>query len=443
MDSDVIIVGAGAAGLAAATVLTEGGAECLVLEARGRSGGRIHTEWAPDCPTPIELGAEFIHGSALPIRRIADRHGLRAFDIAGDRFEHSGTRLTVSRDNGVRLGRVMRRLDPHRDPDRSLADALRALRGVLRPKDRVLFRQFVEGFDAADPNLVSERWLANTQPSVRAVRESHIGRLVDGYGSLIDALSRPLDERIRLNSVVSVVRWRRGRVEVEYRSGRNARRARLTARAILITVPLGVLLAPPDASGAIGFDPAVPALERASASGVMGPVARVVLRFVEPFWLEPSFLRQRGARTLDRMIFMQSSSGLPFRVWWSTYPVRAPVLVAWAGGPRAAKLTALTVGELEQAAVQSLAGVFFTTAARIRKALVASHYHDWCGDPFSRGAYSYAKVEGYRMSALFARPIQHTIWYAGEAADQPASTGTVHGAIASGERAARSMLNSR
>ncbi|MGH7632994.1 MAG: flavin monoamine oxidase family protein, partial [Gemmatimonadaceae bacterium] len=286
MDTDVIIVGAGAAGLAAANVLTEGGAECLVLEARNRTGGRIHTAWTPDCPTPIELGAEFIHGCALPIRRIADRHGLRALDIAGDRFEHSGTRLTVTRDNAVRLGRVMRRLDPYRDPDRSLADALRALRGVVHPQDRALARQFVEGFDAADPKVVSERWLANTQPSVRDVRGSRIGRLVDGYGSLIDALARPLGERIRLNSVVAVVRWRRGQVEVEYRAGRNARRALLTARAILITVPLGVLQAPPEATGAIRFDPAVPALERASASGVMGPVARVVLRFADPFWLE-------------------------------------------------------------------------------------------------------------------------------------------------------------
>src|SRR5690348_1435776 len=70
-DTDVIIVGAGAAGLAAANVLTEGGAECVVLEARDRTGGRIYTEWALDGVTPIELGAEFIHGVASPIHQLA------------------------------------------------------------------------------------------------------------------------------------------------------------------------------------------------------------------------------------------------------------------------------------------------------------------------------------------------------------------------------------
>src|SRR5690349_9489241 len=144
-ETDVIIVGAGAAGLAAANVLVGGGAECVVLEARDRVGGRIHTEWAPDCVAPIELGAEFIHGSAPPIQRLAERYGLRALDIAGDRFERSATRLTLTRDMWALIDRVLRCLDPHRDPDRSLADALRASRGQLSAADRALATRFFEG----------------------------------------------------------------------------------------------------------------------------------------------------------------------------------------------------------------------------------------------------------------------------------------------------------
>jgi monoamine oxidase len=174
----------------------------------------------------------------------------------------------------------------------------------------------------------------------------------------------------------------------------------------------------------------------------MGPVVKIVLRFADPFWLEPRVARRLGDVSLDRMSFMQSRNALPFGVFWSAYPVRAPVLVAWAGGPPAAALARLPAAELEQLAVQSLAAMLSTTEARVRGNLVASHSHDWCGDPFSRGAYSYARVGGYRMSAQLARPIQQTVWYAGEAADHPASTGTVHGAIASGERAARRMLKS-
>ena len=443
MDTDVIIVGAGVAGLAAANVLVEGGAGCVVLEARDRVGGRIHTEWADGCATPIELGAEFIHGFAAPIRLLAKRYGLRALDVAGERYERSGTRLAPARDSWARVDHVLRRLDPARDPDRSLADALRAWRGTLPAEDLAQARQFIEGFDAADPAVVSERWLAHTGSPLRDGRDSLVGRLVDGYGSLIDALVRPVRASVRLNSAVLAVNWKRGRVEVEYRAGRRARRDRLTARAILITVPLGVLQAAPESAGAIRFDPAAPALDRAVTLGVMGPVVKVVLRFAEPFWLEPHFARQRGVQTLDRMTFMQSPNPSPFGVWWSAYPVRAPLLVAWAGGPKAAALATLKSAELERCVVRALAGVLSTTEPRIRKFLVTSHCHDWSADPYSRGAYSYARVGGYRMSARLARPIQHTIWYAGEAADRAASTGTVHGAIASGQRAAHEILESR
>ncbi|HEX6964147.1 MAG TPA: FAD-dependent oxidoreductase, partial [Gemmatimonadaceae bacterium] len=287
VDADVIIVGAGAAGLAAANVLCDGSTECIVLEARERMGGRIHTEWAPDRMMPIELGAEFVHGSAPPIQRLTERHALRVLDIAGDRFVRSGSRLRPAHDLWARIDRVLHRLDPDRDPDRSLAEALRAHRRTLSSADRTMTAQFVEGFDAADPKVVSEQWLTRTSPPGHDVHAMRLGRLVDGYGALIDALARPIAERVRLSTMVTAVRWTRGRVEVEYRAGRAARHGRLAARAILITVPLGVLQAPPGSTGAIRFDPAVPALERASAAGVMGPVVKVVMRFTDAFWLEP------------------------------------------------------------------------------------------------------------------------------------------------------------
>jgi monoamine oxidase len=77
------------------------------------------------------------------------------------------------------------------------------------------------------------------------------------------------------------------------------------------------------------------------------------------------------------------------------------------------------------------------TVKRLRKHLVSSHSHDWIADPFSRGAYSYARVEGDEASQRLARPIEATIFFAGEAADVEGRTGTVHGAIATGQRVAR------
>lgn len=438
-DADVIVIGAGAAGLAAATTLVDSGLDVLVLEARDRVGGRIHTVASLRSGVPIEAGAEFMHGVAAPIRAYAERYDLRVVDISGQRFEHTTRGLRVSRDYSSRLDGVMRRLDAHRTPDRSFADAMRANRGSLRAADRSLATRYVEGFDAADATKVSERWLAAAGSPGRDVRESRVGRLLDGYGALMDALASPLGTRVRLGAPVSEVRWRPGHVDVACAGGAGRHRRHHAARALIVTVPLGVMQAAPDAPGAIRFDPPVPPLERAVALGIMGPVQRIVFRFDEPFWLEPAFARRLGAPSLDRMTFLQSRRPLAFRVWWSAYPVAAPVLVAWCGGSRASLLAKQPARTLEEHAIESLASIFAMTPARLAARIVRSYRHDWTGDPFARGAYSYARVGGASIAQRLAQPVGNTIWYAGEAAATIATTGTVHGAIASGQRAARQI----
>jgi monoamine oxidase len=86
--------------------------------------------------------------------------------------------------------------------------------------------------------------------------------------------------------------------------------------------------------------------------------------------------------------------------------------------------------------LRSLAELLPVTVPRLRKQLVSSHRHDWIDDPFSRGAYSYSRVEGDDASKRLARPVEGTLYFAGEAADPEGRTGTVHGAIATGRRAA-------
>lgn len=439
-DADVIVIGAGAAGLAAATVLRESGLDVVVLEARDRIGGRIDTVSHLPSGVPIETGAEFIHGQAAPIRALAARFELRTVDISGQRFEHTPRGLRVSRDYTAHLDRVLGRLSAHRTPDRSFAEAMRANRGSLRAADRSLATRYVEGFEAADATKISERWLAAAGAPGRDVRESRIGRVLDGYGALIHALGRPLGARIRLGAVVIRVRWRPGHVEAECAAASGRRTRRYAARAALVTVPLGVMQAAQGTPGAIRFDPAVPELDRRIALGIMGPVQRIVLRFEEPFWLEPAFARRMGAPSLDRMTFLQSRRPLPFRVWWATYPVHAPLLVAWSGGTGAGLLSQHSARAIEQVALESLASIFRMTTTRLAARVVRSYRHDWIADPFSRGAYSYARVGGARMSERLAQPIARTIWYAGEAVDTIHTTGTVHGAIASGQRAAREIV---
>src|SRR5947199_8526924 len=108
---DVAIVGAGAAGLAAARVLDENGFDVVVLEARDRVGGRILTHRDRNTPVPIELGAEFIHGSAPELQKIFHDASIASYDISGQRWQVAGSQFRPIDDFWERLDSVMRRLD--------------------------------------------------------------------------------------------------------------------------------------------------------------------------------------------------------------------------------------------------------------------------------------------------------------------------------------------
>ncbi|HUQ80316.1 MAG TPA: FAD-dependent oxidoreductase [Gemmatimonadaceae bacterium] len=161
---DVVIVGAGVAGLAAARRLREGRASTVILEARDRIGGRIFTVRDERTPSPIELGAEFVHGTADEVVAIVRESRLVVCDIHGERWRAQGGKLTPIDDDDFweQLGRVMRRLDPARTPDRSFEEFLDAKPGgASLARARTVAREFVEGFHAADLSRISERSLAD------------------------------------------------------------------------------------------------------------------------------------------------------------------------------------------------------------------------------------------------------------------------------------------
>ena len=93
-DVDVVIVGAGVAGLAAARKLHEEGARIAILEARDRIGGRILTVRDERTPVPIELGAEFVHGTAEEVVELAREARLVICDIHGERWRATRGKLT-------------------------------------------------------------------------------------------------------------------------------------------------------------------------------------------------------------------------------------------------------------------------------------------------------------------------------------------------------------
>jgi monoamine oxidase len=439
---DVAIIGGGAAGLAAARALHEQDISVVVLEARDRIGGRILTHRDPSTPLPVELGAEFIHGSAPEIERIVREASLAAVDISGRRWQIVGERLRPADDFWERLDRVMRRLDAKRTPDRSFESFLSKKPGGRRlAQDRRLALQYVEGFHAADPARVSERALAEGGSPGDDVREHRIGRVLDGYDRVVEWLAAPLGDRVRLSAIAARVRWAPGNVSVEVRHPDGRSRPSVDARAAIVTVPLGVLKAPPGEAGAIEFDPELRAKRSVLDQLAMGSVVRVILRFSEPFWSSEWFAKHAKTEELDTLSFLQTNDE-DFPTWWSAYPVRAPVLVGWCGGLRAGVLSQLAQEEIEDRAVNSLARQLGLSPRRIRGMVEAAWLHDWEHDPFSRGAYSYQTVGGVDAPAALARPLRGTLFFAGEAADPEGRTGTVHGAIATGRRAAAEVERS-
>jgi monoamine oxidase len=443
----VVIIGAGAAGLAAARALQEAGVDVEVLEARDRIGGRVFTITDPHTTRPIELGAEFIHGQAPELQQLLDDASLVAADVCGTRWKATPSRLRPLTGFWDRLDRAMRLLDStsppedgHRAIDRSFDEVIRQRPGGRRlALERTLARQYVEGFHAADPRLVSAQALAEGGSPGDDVRERRLAHVIDGYGRAIAWLAEPISSHIRLSSTVTAVRWRPRRVVIEV-----ARRKPIAARAAIITVPLGVLQSPPDGRGAIAFDPELRAKANALEHLAMGAAVRVVLRLGERFWADERFARTHAAEGIERLSFLHTTD-TDFPTWWTTYPFIAPLMVGWSGGPRARTLleqsrARASASTITDRAIDALARQCGITRRRMRSMVEATWTHDWLHDPFARGAYSYVMVGGVGATAALARPLAGTLFFAGEATDTEGATGTVHGAIASGRRAAKQAL---
>jgi len=431
----VVVIGAGAAGLAAARALHEAGVDVEILEARPRIGGRVLTLTDSHTTRAIELGAEFIHGQAPALQQLLDDAHLASADVCGTRWKATPSGLRPLTGFWERLDRAMRLLDVKSTRDRSVEDVLGKKPGGRRlAPERTLARQYVEGFHAADPRLVSARALADGGSPGDDVRERRLARVVEGYDRVIAWLAEPLASRITLSSIVTSVRWKRRHVAIGV-----ARRKPMTARAAVITVPLGVLQAPPDSRGAIAFEPPLRAKAPALAQLAMGAVVRVVLRLNDRFWADERFARTHAAEGVERMSFLHTSDR-DFPTWWTTYPFTAPLIVGWGGGPRARRLLEQPSSAVTDAAVDALARQCGFTRRRMTSMVEAAWMHDWVHDPFARGAYSYSMVGGLDAPAALARPLAGTLFFAGEATDTEGATGTVHGAIASGQRAARQLL---
>ena len=392
----MIVIGAGVAGLAAARSLQRKGHRVVVVEARDRIGGRIHTVRPPRWPVLVEAGAEFVHGKppalsrlAQPRRELPQGHFVEGFERRDELWQSVMEKL-----GKLPFGR-----------ERSVQDAFATLRWRARTtrEERELASAFVEGFNAAPLDRASVKAIAQQTEASEEIDGDTIARLPRGYSAVPRKLARGL--RVVLRAEVREIHWRRGAVDVR------TTRGVLSAERAILTLPLGVLQ-----QGAVRFTPSLPEWKlQAIASLAMGAVTKIALLFDEPFWpRDLVFLHARG-------------EAVP--TFWRPFPSRAPMLMGWA-----ASRDALALRSPEREALASLRAAV-GKLARLRDAVV----FDWHRDRFAHGAYSWVPVGALSQQRALARSVG-PLHFAGEATHFDGACGSVHGAIETGERAAGEIL---
>lgn len=432
--ADVVIVGAGAAGLAcAAEIVRRSALSVVVLEARERIGGRCDTRFHPELPAPMELGAELIHGASRPVLSLLKKAGGAVVQAEQARWTGEQGKLSQRVDLLPEIRRAMRKSASALKRDVNFEVFLQSTLGPkLSPAAVAYARSRVQGYDAADPLRISAREVAAEWTGSDGAG-GIVARPRGGYYALMKFLADSLLEpqaRVQLATQVKTVTWRRGHVEIAGRF--QGKPYRVRARQAVITLPIGVLKQPLNRAGAVRFMPALSQKRDALAHIDAGSVVKVVLRFRSAFWQKLANGRYRDATFLH-------SAQAPFPTFWTALPLRVPLLVAWCGGPPAAKLSALAPKRIVDLALESLESVFGERAA-VREHFLGGVFHDWLHDPYCLGAYSSLAAGGQGARETLGKPLRGTLFFAGEATDLSGETATVGGALRSGLRAAREVI---
>ncbi|MDT0232598.1 NAD(P)/FAD-dependent oxidoreductase [Curtobacterium sp. BRB10] len=428
--ADVVVVGAGVAGLAAARALALGGQRVVVLEARDRIGGRTWTD--SSLGVPVDLGASWIHGvDGNPLWALASAFGIDTVEFTVGSFQFDGRPIAWHDPSGAALSAE--------DTSAFVAD----LHTVDAALDAVVAHAPPPSTYAAavDTVLRSLRWQGDRAARVReytahrsedlcgapvtvldahGLDEEHVpGDEVvfpGGYAQYARALAEGLD--VRLSSVVRSVTQAGDSVTVGLTDGTT-----VVAPQVVVTVPLGVLQA-----GDVVFDPPLSAPVTGALDRLgMGAYDKVFLRFPSRFWSDSWVIRQQG------------SAGVDWHSWYDMSRVTgAPVLAALVGGAGARRLETLPDAMVVDEGVAALRKMFGPSVPRPE----AFRITRWAEDPFSRGSYSYLHVGASPDDHDLLGTPSGRVQLAGEAtwSDDPA---TVHGALLSGLRAAGRLLGTQ
>ena len=422
----MLVIGAGAAGLAAARTLADEKREVLVIEARDRLGGRVWTN--RDWPNaPVDLGASWIHGHlGNPMTDLASRYQVPT--VATD-FDFVAAYDAEGRS--LKLGEVSRALRVYGQMRKGLVE----LAGDFQKTSQApvsleaAIRRWQDAAQVVPADRKLQRFVTHGEIEVEMAadadelqfpgwdHEHEFGgeqrMLPTGYGSILGGLAKGLE--IQLRTAVRAIDYGGSRVKVDTSAGPFA------ARHVIVTVPLGVLQ-----RGAIRFSPALPAEKQRAISRLgMGLLDKVALRFDESFWPKSHILAFLGERS-DQ--------------WPDVFNLQPvcgqPVLVAFKSGRAARADERRNDGELVAGLMRQLRLAFGERAAEPN----AWHVTRWASDPLAGGSYSFLRLgSSIDDHDHLAAPVGGRLFFAGEATHRDHSA-TVHGAYLSGLREAKRLL---
>ena len=322
--SEILIIGAGAAGLMAAYKLAEKGKKVTVLEARNRTDGRIHTIENESFFQHAELGAEFVHGDLPVTLGLLEEAGIAYSPAGGEMIRYSDDKFSEDEQFIEEWDLLIKKLNDL-NHDISIAYFLSEhFPGDQYKKLRDSVWKFVSGYDTADPHLASAFALRKEWQNEDEDAQHRIDK---GYCTMISYLADKIkahDGHIYLNSIVKEVDWKPGDVKVITTDG-----LIYSAEKLLIALPLGVLQAEKGETGAITFHPAIKEQSLAVNDIGFGAIIKFLLEFDHVFW-ESNLVTKLAGKSLKHMGFLFSDEQVP--TWWTQAPKHSPLLTGWLGG---------------------------------------------------------------------------------------------------------------